>query len=271
MKTLGCLLSLIGSAVCQDVRGTIIVLVGTQQKIVIAADSRKIIADRGGKSRSTDSDCKISALANNLVFASAGRRGHFSAGNPQFTWDAYDIAQQVANGVKPANGLIRSAADTWAGQAIAMHNMDSRRGVIDPVSAGKEVIESAFFAGIENAHPIAYQVDIVKALSTAGTPQTYSYRISEPLALEPFRFHPIGLTDISLEFGARTPRARDWMETFQRDHDGQSWDAMLPEFAEGIVSLTARFSSERSSVGGSTDIIEITAKRIRWVRSKPGC
>lgn len=271
MKGLFFLLIFLGNAAGQDLGGTIIVLVGTQNKMVIAADSRKTVSERGQNVRSMDTDCKISALPNNLVFASAGRRGHLSAGNPQFTWDAYDIARQVAGELNPGQVFIRMAAETWAGQVIAKHDMDSRRGVIDPASAAKNEIESAFFAGIENAHSVAYRVDIVKAPPVEGAPNSYTYKISDPLRFEPFRFHPIGLTDVALEFGTQTPRARGWMETFQREHDGQSWDAVLPEFAERLVKLTAQFSEERKIVGGPTDILEISARGIRWLRNKPGC
>jgi hypothetical protein len=271
MKVLYFLLIFVGNVAGQDLGGTIIVLVGTQNKIVIAADSRKTVSERGQNVRSMDTDCKISALPNNLVFASAGRRGHLSLGNPQFTWDAYDIARKVAGALNPGQGFVRSAAEAWARQVIGKHDMDSRRGVIDPASAAKNEIESAFFSGIENAHPIVYRVDIIKAPPVEGSPSSYIYKISDPLRFEPFRFHPIGLTDVALEFGTQTPRARDWMETFQREHEGQSWDTTLPDFAERMVKLTAQFSVERNIVGGPTDLVEVTARGIHWLRSKPGC
>lgn len=264
-------LAVIDTASAQDRSGTIIIVAGSQNKIVMAADSRESMIRRNGSKSIDDTECKIVTLPRKLVFAPAGRVGHKNTTDPTLSWDSYDIARDAAKTVEISGGSIEATAHLWADKVAAMHDQDLARAVITSNKASDNIIEYAFFAGFEGGIPLVYRTIIFKNKESTGP--KYLKITDGPLKMAEWRFYRIGVFDIADEFSAQqSDRAISWLATFRSEHPAEApWETLLSPLSERIIQLTDLYSSEKDSVGGPIDVIEIGPDGNQWVRKKQNC
>jgi len=250
----------------QDKYGSIVVIDATKDKIILAADSRVLHGDMLGNKQASDDECKITALKGDVVLGVAGRKGHQSAGHPEFTWDSFAIAYDVANGISSSPDRIRDIAAEWGKRVAALHNRDAARGVIGPMGAGKEGIENAIFAGFQAGKTTAFTVDILLSPTGSGP----YFENVKGLDLQDGFVLGIGVLDTCFEW-RQTERGKVWFNEFMSEHPKDNWDSMAVPLLERIIELTIRYSVHRDEVGEPIDIIEITPTGTHWIKKKANC
>jgi hypothetical protein len=243
----------------QDYGGSVVVLVGSKDKIVLAADGKETLTDTAN-GRETGMKCKLAILEGQVVFAPVNRVGHMSS-NPKFSWDSYSLAHDSAHETNLASATgVKDVSTIWANKAVAMHNRDSQRGVITSDYTGHDKIESAFFVGTEHGNLVAYGVAIKKAL--ANNPQAYTFEMT-PVPIADGQIFWLGAGDIVTEFGAgQSDRAKGWKTEF----NFFDWSNILERLSERLVDLTIEHSAEKHLVGRPIAVIEITTDGIHWIK-----
>jgi hypothetical protein len=245
-----------------DTSGTFVVMTISQNRAIIAADSRVTI----GPEVTKDDQCKIAAIKDKFVIATAGRTGHGSP-LPGFSWDSITVARNVIADLKlPLN--INQVAIQWAEQVTALTNRDAQRDVIAAENINDSDILSALLVGADGRSFSAFRIRIRKINAAA---MNYTYTV-ERLDPREWKIYPLGRIDIASEFVLQqSQRSQAWMQTFHSEHPGASWDAVMPSLGQLLVNLTATYSSARQFVGGATDVIEITGMGSNWLQRKENC
>jgi hypothetical protein len=254
--------------------GTIGVTYFTQDKIVMAADSRGIVF--GKNVPPTDSECKIVAVNKELVFISSGIVSYESGGSLDLV-QAWDNREEIRSAYGKVAGLygtsrghVQDVAIEW-GKSILSHfsslYLFHRETMIDD-------------AGKENGVPTAALIGGFDAL---GNLVLFKMQISfnqfgpNPLGLSvdqvmcPNSFCPMGEIDTAEEF---------ILETSQRAKDEAVKSKIFPSSSTSdydilramrLVDLTIA-DSGLDDVGGPIDALELTRDGgFRWYARKSNC
>jgi hypothetical protein len=239
-------------ALSQDQGGTIVVLIFSQNAMVIAADSRTSL----GHGTYDDSGCKIAELKGKYVVAGTGRAGYKGG------WDAIAVAQQLRN-----KDSVKNIATNWAKELAALNSRDAQAGKVNPENLARGSIYSAIVAGFEGGEPILYKADVVKVLAKHGPP---SYRADVGLLpIQDGKMLPLGTTDIAKEFiDQKTPRSKQWGSEFDLT---KPWNDIMVPMARKVIALTAQYSTDKGRVGGETDVIQVDALGVHWLARKKLC
>jgi hypothetical protein len=248
-------------------RGTLIIVGYSQNKIIVAADSRK--SSYSGN-RFTDDDCKLIPFNGFSVFTTAGNVGF----RTQHTmgWDGNREADKIIASSKKSKSTgkyLRIAAVEWAQNITAEINrslMLDREETMQAVEENR--ILNGIFVGFENGIAAFYLEEII------FDPQ--SRRATNRLTDAPIL--PV------LQWGAMG----DWTAANDVIH-GESafaqrqireWNLLRPTielkdrdayWAIQLVKIGALYDSNRQEIGGPVDALEITAGGIRWVKRKEVC
>lgn len=242
--------------------GTIIVVACSQDRIVIAADSKASFRTDGFQ----DEVCKLATPARKVLFAASGLVGFGD-------WHAADEAKAVASrivGDNPylSNSTLQSVAEAWARAMTAKIRTLPPEAVL---SGGGSNLTAAIFAGLDRAD----QVNLVRATvqpvaSGRGLDaRTNIIPLANPGAET--RYLAFGMPAIAEEFlQGRTARAKaevaQWRSYFAGAQDiGES-------IAIRLVELTCHFEERKDLVGGATAAIRMDGNGgVRWLRRPPGC
>src|ERR1700682_2632799 len=78
--------------------GTVIAIFFSEDKVVLAGDSRVVLMQEGVSGQHRDDECKIFALKNNVIYAASGMIAHdFLPGEIGAAWNAHREAVQIAS------------------------------------------------------------------------------------------------------------------------------------------------------------------------------
>jgi hypothetical protein len=262
----------------QSLRGTIVVAAVSQNKAAIAADSRGVEQD----GRHMDSDCKISALGNKIVFASAGLRRTVVLGNqaPPQIYDSHNIAHLAFSSIfSSKTAVTREAVNTLAHKwSELVVDFFAKLASQDPAptrnflaALPSMTISGGLFAGVDRDGQITViQCRVfVEQLSLGLTPEIKSeVKIVE--AGHPISFAVMGRTAIAQEFFLNnTARSRAQVTPWKAALTGKSVEEATSLWAVQLVQWTIRYGP--SDVGGPIDLITINRAGIKWTNRKATC
>jgi len=275
-------------ALAQVSHGTIGVMYYSQDKIIMAADSRVlVIRDSIGKRvPPDDTACKITALDNQIVFIAANITSHQEARiSPVEPWTAIGDIREVYKALS-----VTGQKRTWVGAvANKWGEVESKRLltlyefepslVIDSVRNG--VLTVAFIGGIDvPGYLIAFQVEV--GFDKTKTPPI-QYQVSPVWCAS--RIGPycgIGNPDVVEEYrNLRSQKAVmemfSWLsgKAFSKTFGPEDIDIIK---AIRLVDLTIgrhkEIADDKSvaDVGGKIDALELTRDgKVRWFARKENC
>jgi hypothetical protein len=270
MNTLVLILILSTSPVawCQDAeRGTLIVIGFSQNKIIVAADSRK--SSYSGD-QFNDDDCKLIPFDGFSIFTTAGNvafRTQHTAG-----WNGnYEASKIIASSEKSKSTgkYLMTAAIEWAQIITAEINQSlavDRDQTMQAVEENR--ILNGIFAGFENGIAALYQQEIM--FDRQGRRATN--RLTDVPMPPVLQWSAVGDAAAANDvISGKSP----FLETQRR-----KWDRLMPTIepkdrdaylAIQLVKIGERYDPKRQEIGGPVDVLEITAGGSRWVKRKPMC
>lgn len=242
--------------------GTIIVVACSQDRIVIAADSKASFRTDGFQ----DEVCKLATPARKVLFAASGLVGFGD-------WHAADEARTVATrivGDNPylSNSTLQGIAEAWARAMAAKIRTLPPDAVL---RGGGSNLTAAIFAGLDRADHVNLVRATVQPVASGRGLDARTNII--PLANPGAETHYLafGMPAIAEEFlKAQTPRAKaevaQWRNYFAGSQD------IAENIAIRLVELTCYFEERKDLVGGSTAAIRMDGKGgVRWLRRPAGC
>jgi hypothetical protein len=269
-------------AVAEVNHGTLAVIYYTQDKIIVAADSRAIV----GQAPPDDTQCKLSALDGKFLFVSAGLRGYVPnpVSDPVPKWSNQDLARIAYDNFRgfPAANVLESVASKCTELELA--NLDSMyfhhpRFILEAAKMGRGKITAAIFGGIDEGALKLFLVqisfDITRKPSIGVSINSY-IKCPEKTG----NFCTIGDSDIVREFLNKTSeRARYESKTWKPDPKVTPQDRDIVRTMR-LVELTILHQKERALpwgksakvVGGPIDAVELDRfGPPRWYRQKKNC
>jgi hypothetical protein len=272
-KTLALVISLAlvsASAFAQVESGTVFIIGYSNNKIIMAADSRAV--DEGKAPQ--DDQCKITILGNKFLFATTGRTSDSNSG--VVGWDAVVQARQafaeVANRPPSNHTFAYDVADRWAvlmRQNIAAH---IRPQEFSSLPIGHPFVDGTF-AGIAPNGSI--QIARV-VLFRANTSAVNFTPIEEHTPSDSMQYLPLGgrtdeFTEMSL---AKTNRAKaDKKITLKQS---KTWSFLDSDSDARLVirytELVIKYAKDPEHVHGPVDAVELDkGGTFRWIQRKPNC
>jgi hypothetical protein len=259
----------------QSEGGTTVVIDVSQDKVIIAADSRETSA-RGGY---RDDDCKIVAFHNQVVFASAGHRlVHATWTTPDgkktpLIWDSHKVAVDALNAAirkPPANGdVVSAAAHTWKQSArdyFAKVLQIKPSAVLQLVTHETDTISEMAFVGKDGAGRIVVVEVRVKVNRSVPSIETSSQTIPAG------QVGIMGFNSVALEFLRRsTSRAIAEVEKWQDTVTGKSVAERRVMLMTQLVRWSVLYAPPEAEVGGAVDTIVIDSGGIHWIYCKNNC
>lgn len=266
------------SAWTQSEFGTIVVVFRSEDKIVMAADSRVNYGD----GIYDDNHCKIVALGNEIIFAATGIVGEFSSSLPQeLRFSAGEEVRRVFSNpwfdseLLDFQGKVAQLASRWG---AAMTNRFTRAAPrrlqhwLERMTG--DIFIQGIFAGVEpDGHLSLVVTKVTYGRPIAGLERrTATFHLERIVSDSPF-LQAFGGTEIFQEFTARST-GRAHREVIQLALDLERYPPELRDALRVIrlVDLTIAFHRRRDSVGGEIDAIEpLRDRTIRWIQRKPQC
>jgi hypothetical protein len=258
----------------QSERGTTVVISETQDRIIIAADSRETLQSGGYR----DNGCKISVFDNKTVFVSSGHR-HMEVtltGSPKQSpgvWDSHDVAARslktaVSKSSGNQGGVIAAAAHEWEKNADRYFSSIMR---IDPTAAlnlgepvAGEISEGVFVGADSGGHIIAIEV-VVKTNRAGPTIETSSQILGSQ------SFNVMGANSVPLEFYHRSSaRAIAEIKKWQGTLIGKDATERAVLTVTQLVKWSVLYDTS-GEVGGDVDTVVFDPSGPRWVYKKKYC
>ena len=260
----------VSPAFSQIKHGTIGVIYSSQDKIVMAADSRSSLPDRKDLPPE-DSTCKLAALDGDVIFLSSG-------GTEYRPFSSIDLVQRWTNNEEAriayqkkvdtdltAKGHIKQIAEQWGGSIESkfrfLYSVHPEI-VIAAAREEKGILTTGVFGGFDSSGKLVLYRTVIPFLESAGS-------ISHSTTDETCDscYHALGIIDIFNEFRN--------METERAKMEAKEWkpEGTDPEVAETmhLVNLTIRYH-DGNDVGGAVDAIEISRDgSLRWIARKLNC
>lgn len=281
----GFLLVLICSslAVSEVNHGTIAVIYYTQDKIIVASDSRALFySDRPPD----DTQCKIAAFDGKFLFVSAGLAGSVRrrVDDPVPPWTNQDLARLAYDRLRgfPAAYPVKSMAAEWT--ELELNNLKLLyRNHPEHILRAADMsphgtIVDAIFGGIENGLLRLFAVQ-VRYDKTQVPPMRVSVSNYIDCPEETANFCAMGESEIALEFLRQTSeRARFEAKTWGPSPEVAPRDRNIAK-AVRVIELTIRYQTGRvfrghkqKLVGGPIDAVELDRSgSLHWYRKKKNC
>jgi len=260
---------LISLAQAQTKSGTVIILGFSQQKVVVAADSRE--STMSGDYR--DDACKITALEQKLIFVATGKgkAGEWSSATEARA--AVRALVTFSQDFKPE--LVDAIAGKWgdaAGQQII-----SRLG--PEKVKDNQVLISGIFVGANAMGVIHISQQTLRAKVSRGHVSFSKLPIVHGEPTSVMHFTAIGEADIYNEYQAGiSARANKWKAGSSAYLKSSGIADVEAAFAIMLVDLTGKYGKDRvphhpdvALVGGPTDAIALTSKGAEWIHRKKDC
>ncbi|OFV92046.1 MAG: hypothetical protein A3H28_05030 [Acidobacteria bacterium RIFCSPLOWO2_02_FULL_61_28] len=250
--------------------GTIIVLKYTQQKASIAADSRANIFSVSGNQGYRDDHCKIAALTDEFLFASAGVRG-LGTGRVGESWDVNEEARSAFRTATllGLGNIVEETARRWGGSVAFRINqmLASQRETLLEEQRTNMFFADAIFIGLEKGSLSVWRALI---LDDNGSVRA-ELRVLEPPGFGAFGMHEI-FDEFAIEERQTSERAK--AERAQWEREFSSKDAADRDilWVIRLVDLTIAFHPRPEKVGGPIDASELSrGGKVRWYQRKQQC
>jgi hypothetical protein len=262
---------LVNPALAQVKHGSIGVTYFSQDKIVMAADSRGTVTV-GNKQTPNDHECKVGAFGRDAVFNITGFLGYASKGpgDPVTSWRVMDLAHLAARAYPVAAGHLREIAEAW-GELIATNTklLYSKypKMVTSMAHSQMGVIAVGTFGGFDTSRQLVLFMTEIRLNPSVSVPVT-TKTIQAKCA--PHNFCASGRIDIFTEFDNITS---------QRSIDeSRMWRPSSLDLGDYDLLRTIRFVELASmfhrgnDIGGPIDAVELQRSgALRWYAQKPNC
>jgi hypothetical protein len=257
--------------------GTAVVVLSSHNYIVFAAESRVVLPGKSILHR--DDACKVRAISNKFIFASAGVNGFEpepgKAGN---AWSAYDEPGKLVDQLPDMDDPVYGLAVLW-GESLEKHVNRALEVNPGPMmdflrKEGGQTLTTGMFAGrTKQGQLVIYKADL--NCNCAGNSRRTS------LEILPFPLSPgiggglIGAQealDLWDELGQeKSERARASLHQLEMGDTGRSGPKKLEAIAVSSLEFILKYSLG-GDVGGPIDAVEMTpAGDIHWVQRKANC
>ena len=262
----------------QITSGTVIVLNFTEDKLIVAADSRGSHINRDRPP--DDSQCKLAQFNHKLLFASTGAAGYIRRDTRDTTpgWENTVVARDaVRETFKRQHGKIdiESASAAWAQKLISNWSVlygNNRPLVIKAAEAGHGVITAGFFAQAKKSK-IAWILALITFDSSRAQPISALpvYELSFCWPCGQTTGHKIcagGEVAAATQFCSELDSQKATVKGMRSQQSGWTAEEILPF----RVAKMAAACDLNGTIGGPIDAIEITTSgTIRWLRRKCNC
>lgn len=261
--------------------GTVIVAGVSQNKVVIAADTRSASQDSHGR-------CKVAALGGKILYGAAGVVADTAAGLPNaWIFDALGVAKTSFEGApkrtqactassscpSDPKSLPQNVAQGWLESILDELSKASYVGVDDwKLEAGI----TGIFAGIGPSGDMEAVVDQVvcqkpeaqnagdeKPRSACQPHLDFSKKILPPKGQTVWI--PLGITDTANEYLRQTSdRAKVEVQEWPKL---QEW-----QIAYRLVDLTLAYSQKKDYLGGPIEVVELRRNgTVTWIQNPQNC
>jgi hypothetical protein len=270
------------SAHAQFTSGTTIVFSVSQQKLVVAADSRDL-ADGSDRTDVRDDACKILAIGKNLLFTGAGLVAERHTRLTSLNWNAFEEVVRAfskyekSGSTHTSQDAVDGAAARWMIAAEQEYSQMQRRDVRGFLSSTtNDTVVDATFIGQDSSgkikvREVSVTFDRNRARKGGYGPisaRNQLWEIPQQAVLK-----AAGHAEIAYEFsGQLSDRAR---------REAQKWEAEIlrrPREDRDVlnvihlVRLSELYAPKEWGVGGEIDVLEITPTNGgHWIRRKPEC
>ena len=237
--------------------GTLIVMHFTQDKFILAADSRQIPFRNGPPD---DSKCKIATIGNQLVFASSAIDTLGSDG-PVPVWLNLEAAKEAVRTSKEgvdSKARLVAIADRWSKIVTdrwrRMYTEDPKNVIAAAEHGNGLLVDGFFVTESDGEFPYTLRAVVVRNGEIVSYP-------GEPQCTDDYC--GIGEIEIATEFTlAKTQRSKKEQSRWTADKRGEVWKTIR------LVKLTERYDKR---VGGPVDAIEFDKEGIHWAARKKNC
>jgi hypothetical protein len=255
--------------------GSIAVIYFTQEKIVVAADSR---ATHPGSSVLDNSECKIAAFKDQVVFVSGGAARYIplDPGDPvparSNLTDARSAYEKIVKHWRTSRGHVQDLGDEW-GKVVSAHFESMftfhRGDFFEAVRRGNGHLTGAENGGLDrNGELVLFQTLVVYDGSQSH-PATYSTTAISPSSC-PHSFCAVGNAAEFREFiDLTSERAKNEIESWKPGANANPADYDILRTIR-LVDLVIRYGG--NDVGGKVDAVQLDRNgSIRWFARKDNC
>jgi hypothetical protein len=258
--------------------GTAIVIFFSQGDVAFAAESRIVLS---GKSiRYRDDACKVRALKNKFIFASAGVNGFEPDSDKNGNaWSAYDEPGKLVDLIPDTTAdPVNLLAELW-GKSVKQRV--DRALAVNPGPMmhflqveGGETLTVGMFAGRTKPGQFVMYKAVLNCNCTGQS--KYAFLTILPVVLPDHTAAAALGTQEALalwdELGKEnSERARMSMDKFAADHVGMRGPKLLGAAAIAGLEFVLKYAQSRD-VGGPIDAVEMTSGGdIHWIQRKANC
>lgn len=257
--------------------GTAVVVFFSHNYIVFAAESRVVLSGKSILNR--DDACKVRAIGNKFIFASAGVNGFEpEPGKPGNAWSAYDEPGKLADELPDIDDPVYGLAELW-GKSLEKHV--NRAFEVNPGpmmdflrKEGGQTLTTGMFAGrTRQGQSVIYKADL-NCNCTGNSRRTSLEILPLPLPAST-RGVAIGsqeALDLWDELGkGNSERAQASFNQLETGDAGRSGPKKLEAMAVASLEFILKYS-RGGDIGGPIDAVEMTpAGDIHWIQRKGNC
>jgi hypothetical protein len=261
----------------QTKSGTAIVMLFSKGEIVFAAESRVVLAGKSIHYR--DDACKVRAIKNKFIFASAGVNGFEpepgKAGN---AWSAYDEPGKLVDQLPDMDDAVYGLAELW-GKSVEQRL--NRALLVNPgpmmhflqMDGGKKLTTGVFAGRTKQGQFVMYRA----VLDCDCTDKTkHAFLTILPVPLPDHRASVVIGTREALALwdelvNEKSDRARASTDKFGADHSSMRGPELLGAAAVAGLEFVLKYA-QSEDIGGSIDAIEMNSGGdIYWIQRKANC
>jgi hypothetical protein len=273
-----CLCCWVGIAHGQLSHGTVVVLSVSENRAIVAADSRGL----------TDGDppndhiCKIAALGEHLLFTEAGVDGEVHTVLTSFNWSVQDEAvraflavQHIRPAVSPGR-MTSAVIAAWAKRAKRRYEDSEKRIYEDLLSLPTNLLLDAIFVGSFGGKLEVQEVSITFDKELLKKHHFAPVMISKPQAwtiTSEVNLRATGHREIADEFSGETSlRAKQEALRWNVQMFGKSSTDIETLKLQHLIDLSITYAPYEWGIGGAVDEVELTpGTNVNWIHRKTEC
>jgi hypothetical protein len=260
---------------CAQIRsGTVIVLGISHDKVIVAGDSRGLIAGQAPY----DHYCKITALGTRLIFTESGLAADIHTVDVSQDWDAATEASrafEMFQKSKTKTDVVDQVSTVWAVSMKKRYSRLLQTHTREILARDGDGLITSFFVGLDvDGHIRAREIVISfdRAGEESGTPKVLVDNKLWEITNEN-TFTLTGHGEIGYEFATEAStrakiEAQRWALEMTK-HIGEDPDLLN---AMHLVDVSKTYAPTEWGIGGPTDVVEIFPNTgVRWIYRKPEC
>jgi hypothetical protein len=257
--------------------GTAIAILFSKSQIVFAAESRVVLA--GKTIRYRDDACKVRAIKNKFIFASAGVNGFEpDPGEKGNAWSAYDEPGQLVDQLPDMDDSVYGLAELW-GKSVEQRL--SRALLVNPgpmmhflqMDSSKKLTTGVFAGRTKQGQFVMYRA----VLDCDCTDKSkHAFLTILPVPLPDHRAAVVIGTREALALwdeltNEKSERARESTDKFGADHASMRGPELLGAVAVAGLEFVLKYA-QSGDIGGPIDAIEMNfGGDIHWIQRKANC